>query len=202
LPQYQMPGSNKNFIPVEHYVNISDKQSEITLVSCDAPLIEVGKMANDPVYCGYADNLAPSSTIFSYVMNNYWETNYLAAQEGNISFHYTIKVTASSFDAAEAEKTALKQCIPLIVTPAGEFTKEKNLGIHITHPDLIVFALRVHQGALLLSLQNEADRPETLNIDDFPGTVFRADFWGNKYDGVKNDLTIPAKGIRHFLIYR
>ena len=47
-------------------------------------------------------------------MNNYWETNYRAAQDGEHELRYTLRPHAG-FDEAEAERVALQVAHPLVV---------------------------------------------------------------------------------------
>jgi len=197
----QLPGSNKNFISIENWVDISNNNFGITWSSPDAPLVEVGAIMNDPISYGYIDHLEPSQTFFSYVMNNYWETNYLAAQEGVVSIKYSIEAN-DGFDPAQAEKIALEQRIPLLVFPAGNTGENKKLGIYIENPNIIILASRIHEDELLISLQNYSDNPETLNYKNLSSKLFTADFWGNRKEAVSQDVVIPGKGIRHFLVYR
>jgi hypothetical protein len=201
LPEDQLPGANKNFITIENLVDISNDDLGITWVSNDAPLVEIGQMMNDARAFGYVNQPEPSPTLYSWVMNNYWETNFKAAQEGYASFRYTISVH-EKYNAAEVEKTGLEQRIPLIVTPASTDTQPKSLGIKNDNPDIVFFAVRMHNDTLLVSLQNVADSPRTFDPKTLSSGVFTADFWGNTGKPVENTITIPPKGIRHFLVYR
>jgi hypothetical protein len=192
----QLPASNKNFITIENYLDISNKDFGITWVSPDAPLIEVGEIMNDPTSFGYVDHLEPSQTFYSYVMNNYWETNYLAAQEGVFTARYTIEVN-DSYNPAQAEKLALEQRQPFIVIQTSIDQEIKKLGINIDNPNIIVFACRKHEGDLLLSLQNYSDQPQTLNYKNFPSKLAAADFWGREKEPIRGNIVFPAWGIRH-----
>ena len=197
----QLPGSNKNFITIENYVDISNESFGITWISPDAPLVEVGEIMNDPISFGYAKRLEPTQTIYSYVMNNYWETNYLAAQEGRVSFKYIIEVN-DGWDPVKAEKVALEERMPFIVVPVGGDEKAKKLDIYIENPNIIALACRMHEDALLITLQNYSDIAQTLNYKNLSPKSYAADFWGNQKEPVLQDVIFPGKGIRHFMIYR
>jgi hypothetical protein len=201
LPMGQLPGSNKNFITIGNQVDISNNDFGITWVSTDAPLVEIGEMMNDARALGYANQLKPSSTLYSWVMNNYWETNFKATQSGYASFGYTIAVHGK-YNAAEVEKTGLEERIPLIVTPIGANIKPKSLDIKIDNPNIVSFAVRMHNNALLISLQNVSDETQKFDTKNLSSKVFVTDFWGKSKEPVENKVTIPAKGIRHFLVYR
>jgi alpha-mannosidase len=63
--------------------------------------------------------------IFSYVMNNYWDTNYRAGQGGHFSFHYVV-TSADATDAANLSRMGWEEITPLesdIIT-----TQDKALG--------------------------------------------------------------------------
>ncbi len=47
--------------------------------------------------------LAPSTRLFSYVMNNYWHTNYKADQEGPVTLRYAVTPHRGS-DTATAKR--------------------------------------------------------------------------------------------------
>ena len=113
----QLKGSCKNYLAVQRWVDVSNADYGLTWVTRDAPLVEVGKIAADPVAAGWIDTLKPSQTLYSYVMNNYWETNYLAAQEGKAVFRYSIR-PHRGFDASEAERFGRERCQPLLAVPA------------------------------------------------------------------------------------
>jgi hypothetical protein len=83
----QLPGSCKNVLSAVGWVDVSNEDRGITLTIADSPLIEVGGIhAEEP----WMRALKPSQEIYSYVMNNYWHTNYKADQEGPVTFRYAL----------------------------------------------------------------------------------------------------------------
>ena len=78
----------------------------------------------DPCRCadpfsteGWIEHLEPTQTFYSYVMNNYWETNYKASQEGMTTFRYSI-MPHLQYDQAAAARFAIERSQPLLVRPA------------------------------------------------------------------------------------
>jgi alpha-mannosidase len=51
-------------------------------------------------------------TVFSYVMNNYWDTNYRAGQGGRFVFHYVV-TSAPSTNAADLSRMGWEEITPL-----------------------------------------------------------------------------------------
>lgn len=62
----------------------------VTLVTLDVPMVQVGDLGSDPIVTGWRTRAEPAGTVWSYVMNNYWETNYRAGQDGLVVLRYII----------------------------------------------------------------------------------------------------------------
>ena len=116
----QVPGSSKNYFSVQRWVDLSDARGGVTLTTLDAPLIQLGEIRTDAIVTGWLENAEPSATLYSYVMNNYWETNYRAAQDDEVTFRYSLRAHGR-FDEAAAERFALEEARPLVVgmVPVG-----------------------------------------------------------------------------------
>lgn len=87
--------------PLQHFragkrwVDVSNVRYGVTLAIIDAPLVEIGGMNAevwnlDPAR-PWLKEVEPSQTVYSYVMNNYWHTNYKASQEGPVVFRYSLQ---------------------------------------------------------------------------------------------------------------
>ena len=57
------------------------------------------------------ENIAPSATLYSWVMNNHWHTNYRADQEGETTFRYYLH-PHGAYDAVAAARFGLESTIP------------------------------------------------------------------------------------------
>ncbi|MFH1765553.1 MAG: glycoside hydrolase family 38 C-terminal domain-containing protein [Gemmatimonadota bacterium] len=109
----QLPGASKNYYSVQRWVDLSDPDIGVTFAAVDAPLIQLGEIRTDAIISGWVEKAEPSGTLFSYVMNNYWETNYRAAQDDDVQFHYSIMVHGP-FREEEAQRFGLERARPLI----------------------------------------------------------------------------------------
>ena len=85
-------------------MDISNREFGVTWATANAPLVEIGEITTEQPWM---KSIKTSSSIYSYVMNNYWHTNYKADQEGPVSFAYSIRPHAA-FDATEAGKFGLE----------------------------------------------------------------------------------------------
>jgi hypothetical protein len=119
----QIPAACKNWFSVQRWVDVSNQRYGVTWAPLDAPLVEVGGVTANLVgsqtdYRAWIQHLEPSSTLYSWVMNNHWHTNYRADQEGPAVFRYAIRGhKAFAPDDAARFGTACSQ--PLIAVRAS-----------------------------------------------------------------------------------
>jgi len=92
-------------------VSLEASDGQITWVSLDAPLVELGGIMTGR-RAAHLEMKRP--TIVSYVMNNYWQTNYRAAQEpGRHVFEYSF--TTERRGIADSHRFAQELQQPLVV---------------------------------------------------------------------------------------
>jgi len=202
----QIRGSNRNFITMENWVDISNDQFGVTVACPDAPLFEVGKITMDEIVTGWVEEIEPSQTFFSYVMNNYWETNYAAAQEGNASFSYIIR-PHKAFDPVEAERFGIESRYPLIVIPAIGSREPRTANREpafsfISNSDLLLISLKPtgNPGEHLACLYNASDKEVILELDQKGTEFFRSDIDGMAKTENISEMTFPARAIRFVLV--
>jgi alpha-mannosidase len=83
----QLPGGCKEWLPLQTGMLIEGQDADVCIASPDIPLFCIG----DVVKGNWPKELDLSgSRLFSYVLNNYWNTNYKASQGGKIEFRYSI----------------------------------------------------------------------------------------------------------------
>ncbi len=82
-----LPGAGKEWFSVQHWVEAQQGGINVALVPIDASLVSLGDIVRGtwPLKFGHR-----GGTIFSYAMNNYWFTNYRAAQGGTFTFRYVL----------------------------------------------------------------------------------------------------------------
>ncbi len=80
-------GANPTWFTVQHWVKVSSPDRSVALTPVDAPLITLGDINRGR----WPEKFEPgSSTIFSYVLNNYWHTNFRRVQSGDYTFRYVL----------------------------------------------------------------------------------------------------------------
>ena len=151
----QLEGACKNFFSVNSFVDISNEERGITWATPDAPLIEIGRITAESPWMKVSEN---SQRIYSYIMNNYWHTNYKADQSGKVTFGYSLQ-PHGKFNAAEAVRFGVERRQPLIVSAAGQSVPVHESLFTITPSDVIVQSVKPleHGRAFLVNLYNPGD---------------------------------------------
>jgi alpha-mannosidase len=82
-----LPGAGKEWFSVQNWVAATEGGVSVALMPLDAPLICLGDIfrATWPKQFGERPG-----TVLSYIMNNYWNTNYAAGQGGDFTFRYVL----------------------------------------------------------------------------------------------------------------
>jgi len=140
----QIPGSCKNWFTVGRYIDISNSDYGVTWFTLDAPLVEVGYLSatlvgsqTDPKV--WRQEVKPTQTFYSWVMNNHWGTNYRQYQEGRVTFRYAIRPHLNS-DAAGTYRIATGMSQPLLVRPVSE--KPIDVPFTIEGKEMVVVSLK------------------------------------------------------------
>ena len=118
----QIAGACKNWFSVERWVDISNDKYGVTWTTADAPLLELGGLTanlprTQPNANAYLKHIEPSATLYSWVMNNHWHTNYRADQEGPTPFRFAIRLH-DTYDSVAAMRFGVESTTPLVVAPA------------------------------------------------------------------------------------
>ena len=134
----QLPGSCKNFLSVQSWVDISNSDYGVTWATPNAPLIEIGSITAE---LPWMKSIEPSSRIYSYVMNNYWHTNYKADQEGPLTFTYSM-LPHAAFSGIDAVKFGTERRQPLIVGAVDLSAQPRPTLARVTSPSVIVTSIK------------------------------------------------------------
>lgn len=193
----QAEGACRNYFTPERWLDISNQDRGLTFISLDAPLIEIGNISTDATACGWLKEIPESQTIYSYIMNNYWETNYLAAQEGEVRFRYVLH-PHGMFNSALCEKRAAEEAEPPVLVPQSSREEGMPSLFRINNDNIICTALIPLEDGYLIRLFNAVAAPEKLSISfrDMPEEVWFSDFGGKIRDSYEDGTIIPGFGLR------
>lgn len=114
----QLPGSSSDWNAAQNFVSVRGRNGQIIVVSNEIPLwhfsdFNMGKFERYP---------EPGKTwLYSWVMNNYWTTNFRAFQEGAFSWSYKITSTSDTTNTfATLYAWGERNPFPTRTFPAGE----------------------------------------------------------------------------------
>jgi alpha-mannosidase len=164
----QIPGSCKNWLEVGDWADVSNAACGVTWVSLDAPLVEVGGITatllggqSNPAV--WRKHIEPTQKLYSWALNNHWETNYRAYQDGIITFRYVLQ-PHGAYDAVASTKLSMGLSQPLIVAPAsGKVLETPSL---VVSPRVVVQSLRpsLDGKAWMVTLYNPGGQQETTDL--------------------------------------
>ena len=192
----QLPGSCKNYFTVQRWVDISDDQKGVTWFTPDAPMIELGHITTDANQTGWLRQVQqPEQHILSYVMNNYWGTNYKASQEGKTVFRYRI-IPHRRFDRALAKKQGIETGQPLLVI-RGVPVRKSRKNIPVPANDLIITWIQPVKEGLLVRLFNPSEKTLPLKLqwkDHEKRILYKTDPLGHKVEKMpENEKLLPLE---------
>jgi len=164
---WQLAGSNQDYYSVQQWCDVSGQDYGVSLLLREACLIEPGSMIDErPGKFGvkvWKKDPDTTPVLYSYVMNNYWHTNFKADQEGPVSFTYGL-VPHGMLNTADIQKKGIAFNRPLILMPAGEKTVTGSL-FTISNPKVVATTVMPVEGGLRIRLFNTGGAPESFRIN-------------------------------------
>jgi alpha-mannosidase len=122
----QLSGANKNFYSVNNGVSISGMKQGVLLTTVGTPILEVGGMQGEAWmsdrrdFLDWSRSATSSSTVYSWVMNNSWGTNYKASQSGKVEFRYSVIPLAPYSHEAKQRGIEIAQPLIAVVSDNGK----------------------------------------------------------------------------------
>jgi alpha-mannosidase len=112
-PAHDMyPGAGHDWFSIQHWAAVQQDGAAVAVLPIDAPLMTFGDITRVTFPKEFGTR---KGSIFSYAMNNYWHTNYRAAQGGHFQFRYVI-TSAPSIDAVALSRLGWEESTPLEVS--------------------------------------------------------------------------------------
>jgi alpha-mannosidase len=146
-----MPGGNQEWFSVQHWVAVVQDNIIAAVVPVDSHLITLGDIVRGAWPKEFGNR---RGTIFSYVMNNYWETNWPAGQGGDYTFRYAVTSgrklspgTLSRFgweEMSPIEVNEIKQQDKAINAPRPLESSEGSF-LHVDSPNVVLVTWKLAQ---------------------------------------------------------
>jgi alpha-mannosidase len=166
----QIPGSSSDWQTLQSFIAIRSNDGQIVTGSEQAPLVQLGDFNLgkwQPV------TRVEKPHIYSWVMNNYWFTNFRTEQEGEFKWHYYLTSTrdtnrtfATRFGWSSRVPLVTRVLPPVESAPRGEPRSVSALGLNAPNV-LVVEARPMSSGAgIFLHLRELEGKTVTLGRED------------------------------------
>ncbi len=160
----QLPGSASDWQTIQAFVAVRGRDDQIILGSSEAPLVQLGGI-NLGKWRSVTKVEKPH--VYSWVMNNYWFTNFRASQEGEFRWaHYL----TSSRDRSNSRASGFgwDSRVPLVArvltAGASQATRPSMSALRIDASNLVLIAARPARDGhgIIVHLREVEGKPATL----------------------------------------
>jgi len=104
-----MKGGSLEWFNVQQWMAVRDSKLAVGIVPLDASLASFGDINRGK----WSGEFRPQTgTIFSYAMNNYWDTNYRAGQGGDFTFRYAV-TSSPKLDGSSLTRLGMDEMRPV-----------------------------------------------------------------------------------------
>ena len=208
----QLPGSCRDFIGAHSVVDISNAESGVSIATLDAPLLELGAITderpNDRGTRSWRERTAPGTTVYAYLFNNYWHTNYKAYQQGTLTYRFVLRAHAA-YDPLALRRFSDEQDNPLLVFPVDPAAPDMQAPFTLAGDQVTLASLRVadNGAALVARIFNPSAKPATVTVRP-AAQGSRVSEMGPTITGEavrevpEGQVTVPALGTRTVRIER
>ncbi len=164
----QLEGANRNYYCVQRWVDLSNADRGVTWVTPDAPMLQF-----DPIKIAkpfgteyWREQIDPGACFWSWTMNNHWETNYKADQEGLITFRYVVRPHKGGYDPVREQQFGRSVCQPLQAVRVDAARPTAPALLTLSDPGILVTSIRPSRDgkAYIVRLFNVTDEPRSTTL--------------------------------------
>ncbi len=164
----QLEGTASDWNTIQHFASVKNDKTQIVFGSIDVPLVQFGAINTGRFYY---EHQPETNYIFSWVLNNYWTTNFKASQEGELKWSYFI-TSANDVSNAFATRTSWGSSMPFLtrVLPKGNANnplKAENLLNIDTRNILLVSSIPSKDGkGIILHIRETDGKPASIDLSN------------------------------------
>ncbi|MEI7980690.1 MAG: glycoside hydrolase family 38 C-terminal domain-containing protein, partial [Bacteroidota bacterium] len=171
----QVEGSASDWNGIQNFVAVRSRSHQIVFVSPEIPLVQLGDL-NLGKFTRIGNLTSPiayplSPVIFSWVLNNYWTTNFLASQEGELKWTYQI-TSCRDTSIFFATRFGWSNRIPMLTRvsqggkPESDLTPRSFLGL--STGNLLMVSIRPSDdgNGLIMQLREIAGKQDSIPVFD------------------------------------
>jgi hypothetical protein len=203
-----VPGAAAHLLPIRHWVGFGDDDFALAWATLEAPLVMLGDLYLP--YAPFPATVTPATaepaTVYSWALNNIWDTNFPAQQQGETTFRYAFASARGEDPRVLGMRTAAGLTDPLVAVPlsgrAATSTAPASGLFAGTDHDLVQVssltpARRGHGLAVWLRSVADRDIDVTVRLPWQPGqahvgTTLERDLHPVRVDGADARVPVPA----------
>lgn len=116
----QLPGAPQHMRAIRHWVGLHDDGYTTAWATLEAPLVQFGTihLPYQPFPSTIALEHPEPGTIYSWAVNNIWDTNFPAQQQGEMTFRYAVSGSVTDGPRVHGRATAAGLTDPLVAAVA------------------------------------------------------------------------------------
>jgi hypothetical protein len=165
-----VPGAPQHMRAIRNWVSVADGEHAVAWATDEAPLVHPQTIALP--YAPFPDSTTPREpgTVYSWVHNNVWDTNFPSQQGFTASVRYAVGVRRAGESLSPSGlgiRTAADLTQPvhgvLATGPAAEAVPERSL-LSLDDDRVRLVSVSAAEGGVLLRLQSYAEEPVALRV--------------------------------------
>lgn len=191
----ELAGGSREWYAVNHWAAMTSDGVTTAILPEDAPLVNFG----DIVRGKWPAEFHPrSAAIFSWIMSNYWDTNFASSQGGDFEFHYTL-VSAPEFNAPQLTQLGWESMTHLESDPVQASTSNGMLPrnfasfLSMDHPEVVLTTWKLAEDGdgSILRLEDTSGKASTVRIGSPLLRIKRA-WLCNALEDKKSELPVTS----------
>ncbi|WP_214318502.1 glycoside hydrolase family 38 C-terminal domain-containing protein [Nonomuraea sediminis] len=159
----RVPGSAEYMLPIRHWMAFEDPELTVAWATLEAPLVQVGTIHMP--YAPFPPTLEEEpGTVYSWALNNIWDTNFPAQQQGETTFRYAVTSAAGVPARRLGAQAAAGLCDPFVGALLSGTAPATETYASVDHPDVVVNSIGQADGERVVRLQSLADEPVEVTL--------------------------------------
>ncbi|MEV0590248.1 hypothetical protein AB0I38_02415 [Nonomuraea cavernae] len=166
----QVPGSAAYMLPIRHWIAFDDSELTIAWATLEAPLVQLGTIHMP--YAPFPPTLdKEDGTVYSWALNNIWDTNFPAQQQGETTFRYAVMSAAGVEGRRLGALAASGLTEPFVgALLEGPAEAAARTYVSVDHPDVLVTSIGRAGAERVIRLQSLAAEPVEVTVG-LPGLL-------------------------------
>ncbi|MFD0469064.1 hypothetical protein ACFQ0B_12660 [Nonomuraea thailandensis] len=136
----RVPGSAEYMLPIRHWIAFEDPELTVAWATLEAPLVQLGTIHMP--YAPFPPTLdQEDGTVYSWALNNIWDTNFPAQQQGETTFRYAVASEGGAQGRRLGAAVASGLTEPFVGALITDSPASQETYVSVDHPDVLVTSL-------------------------------------------------------------